>query len=527
MDNAVNIMTMVQSNSIVKKKFDVPSKTLGSVQTIFRKELNQARKEIRKETNFEAKDVEANTQSTTEKKIEKFARVMANNSVKAEVNAEVKENPSVEALEQTEETEIKANGSVADVKQVEQIEEDINVKEPMQSVLDMLQQLIEMMQIQKSEGASTTQLAELNTKLQEVFQMLEQIIEMPMANKTPELNQMLGSLKNDLSELVAKLEIVPEYKLDSKQSEQMISQLSDKLNQAKVLNNQIPKQTEIPKTDSEVAKLPLAQVIKVENKEVESKTDAKVVEVEDEIQQIQKSDSDKTSDNKMYDNKTSDNKMSDNKTSQDKPSNNKDSEEVESTYKTNEKTEVLQATSTDKLNQTDVNKVVVPQVDKENFQLNIKQANENLQKESTVKFSTSDVINQVIKKAEVFVQGSHQEMIMKLEPESLGKLNLKIILENGLVTAKFMAESQQVKAILESNFNQLKDALQEKGIIVQSFSVSVNQQGAEFDSNKGFAQWKKTIKLNKVSGEYMGLDEEVKSSINPYSYHDGKVDFRA
>ena len=229
----------------------------------------------------------------------------------------------------------------------------------------------------------------------------------------------------------------------------------------------------------------------------------------------------------MYDNKTSDNKMSDNKTSQDKPSNNKDSEEVESTYKTNEKTEVLQATSTDKLNQTDVNKVVVPQVDKENFQLNIKQANENLQKESTVKFSTSDVINQVIKKAEVFVQGSHQEMIMKLEPESLGKLNLKIILENGLVTAKFMAESQQVKAILESNFNQLKDALQEKGIIVQSFSVSVNQQGAEFDSNKGFAQWKKTIKLNKASGEYMGLDEEVKSSINPYSYHDGKVDFRA
>ncbi|MDF2845922.1 MAG: Flagellar hook-length control protein-like, C-terminal protein [Herbinix sp.] len=190
--------------------------------------------------------------------------------------------------------------------------------------------------------------------------------------------------------------------------------------------------------------------------------------------------------------------------------------------------DVKQTNSGDKLNQDGLKEVVAPHIEKDNFQLNIKQANANLQKESLVKFSKSDILNQVIKKADILVQGSHQEMVMKLEPESLGKLNLKIVVENGLITAKFVAESQQVKEVLESNFNQLKNALQEKGIAVQGFSVSVGQQGAEFNSGQRFEQWKQKIKLsNKMSGEYMGLDEVDSISVNPYSYHDGKVDYRA
>lgn len=504
MENAVNIMAMVQGSSIVKKKFDVPSKALGNDITGFRKELNQARKDITKSNSIDSKDVNASNQRTTKKKIDKLAKVMTNNSAKAEVKTEDKEKTSVEALEQTDATETESNLTVIDGKQLVQIEEEVKTEEPVQAVLDMLQQLIEMMQVQKNEGASSQQIAELNTKLTEVFQMLEQTLEMPIASQTPEIGKQLSSLKNDLSELVAQLEIVPNYELDSKQTVDLINQLAEKFNQVKTLTNQIMQEAEKPMSNPEVLQLPLAQTVKVESKELDNNNDVKVVAVTDENQQVQKTDNDKTSDHK--DNEDAD----------------------ETTNKTNENNNVKQASSGDKLNQTEVHENVAPQVEKDNFQLNIKQANANLQKDSQVKFNKSDIINQVIKKADVFVQGSHQEMVMKLEPESLGKLNLKIVIENGLVTAKFVAESQQVKEVLESSFNQLKDALQQKGISVQGFSVSVKQEGAGFNSGQGFEQWKRTIKLNsKASGEYMGLDEESNMRINPYSYHEGKVDYRA
>lgn len=522
MENAVNIMTMVQSNSIVKKKFDVPSKTLGNDKTSFRKEFNQARKDISKDYSFKPKDVEAKTQSTTEKRIQKFAKVMSNNNAKAEV----KEKPSVEASEQTNAPETKSDLAVTDPKQLEQleqIEEAIKTKEPVQAVLDMLQQLIEMMQGQKIEGTPNQQLSELKTAFQEVFQKLEQTLEMTMTSQTGELSKLISSLKNDLSELVAQLDIVPENELDSKQTAQLISQLSDKMNQAKAQIKQVYQllhQDVKPKNSAEVSQLHTSLAAKTESKEVTSNNEVKVVEATNENQQIQKTDTEKSSTSK-------DNKDSNESAYKDIDENTyKDSDE--NTYKDNEKNEVLQTASGDKLKPADSNEIVAPQVEKDNFQLNIKQANANLQKENLVKFSKSDIINQVIKKADIFVQGSHQEMVMKLEPESLGKLNLKIIVENGLVTAKFVAESQQVKEVIESSFNLLKDALQEKGISVQGFSVSVGQQGAEFNSGQGFEQWKQTIKLNnKTTGDYLGLDEESSISINPYSYHEGKVDYRA
>jgi flagellar hook-length control protein FliK len=517
MENAVNIMAMVQSNSIVKKKFDIPSKTLGNDKTSFSRELNHARKDITKDYSIDSKDVEAKTQRTTEKKTEKFAKILSKHSA----NAEAMEEHSVESLEQKDAQAIKSDLAVEDIKQLEMVDGDIKIEDPTQSVLDVLQQLIEMMQTQKTEDTSNQQLTELKTKFEDLLQKLTQILEMPKTSQAGELSNLLSSFKSDLTELVAQLQITTENEIDSKQAELLINRLSNKLNETKAQIKQVYQmlqQALKPKDNTEVSQLHSTLAAKAASKEITTENAVKNVETPDENQQIQKLDTDNATD-------TRDSK--DNK-------HNKDGNESaykqsdESHYKANEKNEVKQVTLVDKLNQSDVNGAVAPQVENENFQLNIKQANANLQKENLVKFSKSDIINQVIKKADIFVQGSHQEMVMKLEPESLGKINLKIIVENGLITAKFVAESQQVKEVLESSFNQLKDALQEKGISVQGFSVSVGQQGAEFNSGKGLGQWKQTIKLNsKVAGEYMGLDEENIISINPYSYHEGKIDYRA
>jgi flagellar hook-length control protein FliK len=89
-----------------------------------------------------------------------------------------------------------------------------------------------------------------------------------------------------------------------------------------------------------------------------------------------------------------------------------------------------------------------------------------------------DVLAQVIEKAKVILDGDKSEMVMDLIPDSLGKLSMKVTTEHGIVMAKFVAENQQVKQIIESNLNLLKDSLEKQGMDIQDFSVSVRDQSS-------------------------------------------------
>ena len=77
-------------------------------------------------------------------------------------------------------------------------------------------------------------------------------------------------------------------------------------------------------------------------------------------------------------------------------------------------------------------------------------------------------------------------MEIHLKPDSLGRLSLKIIHERGEILAKITTENQQVKEILESNMQMLKDALEESGFNVQSLSVSVGngKENSQYKENR-------------------------------------------
>lgn len=143
-----------------------------------------------------------------------------------------------------------------------------------------------------------------------------------------------------------------------------------------------------------------------------------------------------------------------------------------------------------------------------------------------------EIVSQIVKKAEVILSGLQSEMRMQLEPENLGKLTLRIAVERGLITAKFTAESYEVKQTIESNFNELKDMLQEKGLEIQNLSVSVGNGNKEFDYRNNSEQWNDKFKTggkNTQHGMYDGYLESVGAEvkINPYSFHSGKFDQRA
>ncbi|AEY66577.1 flagellar hook-length control protein FliK [Clostridium sp. BNL1100] len=120
---------------------------------------------------------------------------------------------------------------------------------------------------------------------------------------------------------------------------------------------------------------------------------------------------------------------------------------------------------------------------------------------------TSDVVNQVMEQAKVILGQDKTEMIIQLKPDHLGKLELKVVTEQGIVAAKFIAESQQVKEIIETNMQLLKDSLQKQGIAIDGVSVQVGQENRSENRNQSLTQGK-----NNGSGNGMKHAEGVTGS---------------
>lgn len=144
-----------------------------------------------------------------------------------------------------------------------------------------------------------------------------------------------------------------------------------------------------------------------------------------------------------------------------------------------------------------------------------------------------EIIDQVIQKIDFKVAENHSEIKMQLKPENLGQLSLKIEIERGIVTAKFMVESQQVKEIVESNFNQLQNTLEKQGLQVQQMSVSVGQENAEQQRQALQQQANKVRKVGKLNSEgdaqgiYTEAIEEAIQKRNPYLVFENAVDYMA
>lgn len=143
-----------------------------------------------------------------------------------------------------------------------------------------------------------------------------------------------------------------------------------------------------------------------------------------------------------------------------------------------------------------------------------------------------ELISQVIEKAKVVLSPDKSEMVMDLKPDSLGKLSLKVVTENGIVTAKFVAESQQVREILESNMQLLKDSLEKQGMNVQGFSVSVRQDQRGSDTSR--PQYKpsgnQTVRAARnVSGAELQTAGIFESGIagNPYRWEESTINLTA
>lgn len=95
------------------------------------------------------------------------------------------------------------------------------------------------------------------------------------------------------------------------------------------------------------------------------------------------------------------------------------------------------------------------------------------------------VMEQITGKLTSVIRSGSNEVRIQLRPEALGEVSLRIKMEGDVVFAKIQVESQQVKQIVESNLQLLKDSLAGQNLSAGLIDVSVGSD----DNNGGNFEW--------------------------------------
>ncbi len=138
----------------------------------------------------------------------------------------------------------------------------------------------------------------------------------------------------------------------------------------------------------------------------------------------------------------------------------------------------------------------------------------------------NSIFEQMIDQIKVDYKDLSDEVRIKLKPETLGEMTIKVVIDKGIVTAKVIVENYGVKQLLESNVEQLKDSFKEQGVVFQALDVSVNKD-SNFERNNaeswtnGRKHKVQKVKIDEAIGN--GLYEDAITNNTSYSdgYHNG------
>jgi flagellar hook-length control protein FliK len=134
-----------------------------------------------------------------------------------------------------------------------------------------------------------------------------------------------------------------------------------------------------------------------------------------------------------------------------------------------------------------------------------------------------NLFNQIMEGTKLSISEDVSEMFLKLKPDNLGNLSMKISIERGIVVARFDVESQMVKETIESNLEDLRNALSDKGFEIKEFNVSVNKDSDNQESSFSYFSKKKAKKNTLGSSEikddkYFSNQQRIESITSSIDY---------
>lgn len=96
-------------------------------------------------------------------------------------------------------------------------------------------------------------------------------------------------------------------------------------------------------------------------------------------------------------------------------------------------------------------------------------------------------IQQLMNQTEYMIKKGGGEAKITLDPEGLGKVHLRVLVNSGAVDVQMQAENNAAKKLLESHLNDLKHSLQVRNLNLEGIKVEVGSQ-ANNETNKDSSQ---------------------------------------
>jgi len=120
------------------------------------------------------------------------------------------------------------------------------------------------------------------------------------------------------------------------------------------------------------------------------------------------------------------------------------------------------------------------------------------------------VARQIVEQARLIRRGENTEMVIKLHPDHLGELTLKVsVSANGAVNASFHSDNAQVRTIIENSLVQLKQELNNQGLKVDNVDVYAGLGDGSLPQGEGQQAWQQNQSHNSSrAGSFMGNGED-------------------
>ncbi len=140
-----------------------------------------------------------------------------------------------------------------------------------------------------------------------------------------------------------------------------------------------------------------------------------------------------------------------------------------------------------------------------------------------------NVLGQIVEKARIHVKANGtSNMTLRLDPPNLGKVDVRISVEDNVVKAVLMADSKEVKAIIEQNLGNLKNSMNASGLKVEEITVTTSDQGGlsfAGETGSGFGEGKNSSGSGNEGFDGDGFEDEgTEIRLSSSSFHQGVLD---
>lgn len=140
---------------------------------------------------------------------------------------------------------------------------------------------------------------------------------------------------------------------------------------------------------------------------------------------------------------------------------------------------------------------------------------------------TERITPKLTERLQTLINEERSEVRIQLKPESLGELKIKVSLEQGVVSAEFMVESETVREIIAANLPQLRSSLHDMGTNVSQLAVNIDTGQKDSQDDPAHRLWERRTFNSRQGSRNIGAAAEAAAGFARSNRSWNQVDLKA